>query len=427
MLHQSSLITAKILSLSLQNRATLFYSNAFFTKHLTDDVIRDLEEDKNIVFLQKFLPREYQALLALNAVVLNLHKTAVFSLTDPGQPSLKTSFTKPRTPLTNTGYLIASTPLRTILNRQHYVGKTYQNFSLLPLRDLQNHLIFIDSSLGQYYYFGDSKHISLYNLEKDYYYKDQTASWVGRYLLLQVIKPSKKIRLALSLSTSLNHDQANLLPHAMLIGTQRFPLPFIGRGSARIFSPLFTPRKIDNADYFMIDMAKEGIHFPLPTHGLMKIFGENLLVDHRQLIAMARDISLISDEDYQQQKPPASIHEFPSDLANPQLEYSGIYEDGWISEAAFVRLMLPTEKSQLLIQGFVPLLATTSFNAALSIYLNGKKMTTSLLKVGNFKLRIPLHHAPGMQKIELHFSNKQILPVGDARPVAAKIEFIGFV
>ena len=35
---------------------------------------------------------------------------------------------------------------------------------------------------------------------------------------------------------------------------------------------------------------------------------------------------------------------FPADLTYPDLEYSGIYEDGWIAESAFFSLSQPDER-----------------------------------------------------------------------------------
>ena len=63
----------------------------------------------------------------------------------------------------------------------------------------------------------------------------------------------------------------------------------------------------------------------------------------------------------QEMMPLGSIHSFPSDLKSPYIEFSGIYDDGWVSkESSFV--LLPTSDEQLLrVKGFIPMINDEKF------------------------------------------------------------------
>jgi hypothetical protein len=173
-------------------------------------------------------------------------------------------------------------------------------------------------------------------------------------------------------------------------------------------------------------MGRDGRQFPSATSGLMLLYGRSIPADQRRITTFGRDISLISQEQYQAIQPPASLKSFPLDLANKNLEYSGIYEDGWISERSFFVLSPDTNSKFITVNGSVPQLDDSKFSTVLKVSVNGKEIGSKILGVGNFDLKMPASSMAAKQRIELAFSNYQTLPNGDGRIAPAKINFIGF-
>ena len=167
----------------------------------------------------------------------------------------------------------------------------------------------------------------------------------------------------------------------------------------------------------------------------MRLYGAKIKLDPRSIVSFARDISLLSEDEYQLLNPPSTVEHFPSDLSNPNLEYSGIYEDGWVSEDAFFVLKQSTLNSYLNVKGMLPKIDKAFTNSTITLILDGQQILKQKLEPGEFNLKIPLHNkmltrnAPQSirKKVEFHFTHLQKLPHGDNRPVAARINFIGFV
>jgi hypothetical protein len=216
------------------------------------------------------------------------------------------------------------------------------------------------------------------------------------------------------------------LPSASVLGVNKIPLPLIGRGSARIFSPVIKPNYINHIPYIMLDMGRDGTSYPVPRMGIMKLYGSHIPLDPRFIVAHSRDISIISEDEYTHLKPPSMLNKFPDDLANPDVEYSGTYEDGWISEASFFNLTQPSNKAKVVITGDIPLIHDDAFSTELTIYIDGKCVTTKKLTLGSFDIEVPVSTKKGRRRLELHFTKTQSLPAGDDRTVAALIHSIGF-
>ena len=85
-------------------------------------------------------------------------------------------------------------------------------------------------------------------------------------------------------------------------------------------------------------MGRDGRYPIVSRPGLTGLFRTSALLDPRLLTSYVRDISLVSPAQYARLRPPTAIRNIPADLANPALEYSGIYEDGWLSQTSYARL-----------------------------------------------------------------------------------------
>lgn len=404
-----SIVPAKLLALNLIDKETTFYSNSFFK--IPDRKFMESYAGKLSEFLKNPIANFYDnaadATKYMDSRELN---NSNFALHSPQHPNLHNSFVKPLILNPSDTMLVVASPLRTIFNRRKFFGLNYLSYSAIPWREANNYLIFLNSTLGQDYYY--NPHISIYNLENDYFYKNNSMARIGQYLLFRVVNPSSKVRLELNITSTLNHD-GDKLPLAAIVGKKRQNLSIMGRGSAHIFSPTIDPQIIDHIPYLMIDMGNLNKSLTHPT-------SENLVAGY------ARNISLISENEYHKLVPPTQLSHFPADLTNMDLEYSGIYEDGWISEDAFFTLSQPDEKAKLLIKGSRPNIDNLN-SSLLTIMVNSKKILVKEITQGDFEIFIPIAYNKKRQKIELHFSRAQTLPKQDDRIIAAKMEFIGFV
>ena len=304
-------------------------------------------------------------------------------------------------------------------NRPMQIGENYFVADSAP----ENRLQFIHSKLGNHYYLGDRKATAFYQLENDPLFAGQEFASLGRYFLFKVINPTKQPRIVMELTDTVIKQFDSKLPNPI---TQSVKLHFIGRGAGRIFSQPIEPTYIDGAPYISIDMAREGLQFPNPHEGLMLLYGQAVPTDQRRITAFGRDISLVSEERYQALQPPVSLQNFPADLANKNLEYSGIYEDGWISEQSFFVLLAKPISKFLVVSGIIPQIKNTNFSTVLKISINGKEVAQPKLGLGNFEVKVPVSALLGRQRVDIAFTNNQQLPGEDGRVTGGKINFIGF-
>ncbi len=415
-----NIVLAKLISLSATNKFISFPSNNFFWGYYY------MFSKKNYSSFSQWFPQTEKTAEYLVKKISTQYMDAYFYLHNPDKPFITDAFlTLANHPSPNTVILLSSAN-RNIFNRSQ-LPETDKNFLVIPWKKAANLLLFVSSSLGEEYYGGREKNISLYNLEKDYFYPKKGLAGIGQYLLFSVINPSDKIRAVLQITNSFGSRNTYYLPNAMIEGTKRKSFQIIGSGSARVFSPVIKSQQINHAPYLLIDLGKSIKLTPNVYTGLMNLYGKRIPRDNRYIITYARNISVISDEEYQKMKAPSHIEHFPADLSNPNLEYSGIFEDGWLSNASFVVLAQTEKQNKLLIQGNVPLIKDNHFTTELTIYLNGKKIMNKVLTVGKFMIKIPTDKNPTRNKIELHFSKTQSYGSVDYRDFAAKVDYIGFI
>jgi hypothetical protein len=326
---------------------------------------------------------------------------------------------------------VIGNPSQTILNRSSE-KRGDQDFWVGNWSEQRNHLIQIHSALGQHYYNPENRrNISMFQLQRDYFFKDSSFSWLGRYLLMQVVNSSGNVRLLFSLSCSLMADGANKIPPVVVIGDKRQNLPVMGRGSARVFSSPFVAQEVQRNRYIGLEMGA-GQRFPDKKTGLMLAYNASINIDWRILSCMGRDISLFSQDEYERLTPPAELSRFPEDLENVNLEYSGMYEDGWVSEDCFFYLSQPGDRPVLEIRGFIPEAQKQAgrekeSGGVLKIIVDGKEVVTREVGPGSFQVEVRQLASAGKRKVELHFSRvRPTLSALDRRPTAAFLNYIGF-
>jgi hypothetical protein len=320
--------------------------------------------------------------------------------------------------------IVGQTGRQQPFNRLHDPEADGGNFRCGPPDAFRDHLIFISSELGDAAFFGRPK-VAIYQLETDLYFPDRTMAGAGRYILFQVVNPSKQVRVEVSMTDSLASDRVNRLPPAAAIGAKRSPLPMLGRGSARVFSGPLTPQIIDGRPFVGIDMGTAGTYFDYEPRGLMRLWGRQVRLDPRRMVGFVRDISLVSEDDYHALKSPTAIRYFPQDLTDPNLEYSGIYEDdGWVGDRAFVILSQPDVPAKVVCRLVVPRIDTENFSTDVTLLVDGTEMARKTTGPGNVELSADLPANAGHRRIELSFSKFQHFRDPDGRPVGAKLQSI---
>lgn len=307
-------------------------------------------------------------------------------------------------------------------------------FSLVPDAPLRPRLSFVHSSRGQHYYIPEDRHrIAFFSTESDFYSPANQFAAVGSFMLFQVhAAQSENIYLRISLTKSLlGRQRTSLYQNARVMGRRTAPIPYVGAGAANLFIGPLLPIEVAGVRYLAVDLGEEGRPFSPPRQNAMRWFNQDILLDPRLVTAFARDFSAVSETEYLTMERPRTIHRFPTDLAEARaLEFSGWFEDGWISPDSLA-VIAPAQTGEVLrMQGEVPgfgrLLAE---GQNLTVTLNGITMPTVRLAPGRFDLRWPIAGGPdaAATRIELHFSTVQELPSPDDRPIAAKIDFLGLV
>ena len=293
---------------------------------------------------------------------------------------------------------------------------------------MKDRLVFIHSELGPHYYSSARFKAAFFQREPEpvsggrvYFHGS------GRYNLFNIINPSPDLRVVVDLTrTSLGEGRSQLPTHAIVIGEDDYPLPFVGHGSARVFSPVIKPEHYEKQAYITVDFGDRPAPILKKKTGLMRLYGVRYNLDDRRLIGFVRDISVMTDEQYRALPRPTKISEFPWDLYKyPGLEYSGMFEDGWVAEDAYFKFG-PSHPGQVLyFKGFIP--ATTKFRTEgldLTVSINEKPTEIVHLQAGDFTLTRLIKEPASITSISLHFSDAQTYGIGDYRAVSAFVHEI---
>jgi hypothetical protein len=172
-------------------------------------------------------------------------------------------------------------------------------------------------------------------------------------------------------------------------------------------------------------MGRDGLALDEKRAGLMRLYNVRLPLDWRRCVAMAREISAISEDDYQRMQPPHFLNKFPQALGDPALEYSGIYEDGWVEKNSFVTLLSPASFTPLVIRAMIPQVGTTKFSDSIKVRVNGQEVVSKPITTGEFELRLNPPVEVKRNTVKIEFGKVQKLN-GDDRSVSALLRCVGF-
>jgi hypothetical protein len=138
------------------------------------------------------------------------------------------------------------------------------------------------------------------------------------------------------------------------------------------------------------------------------------------MVAFVRQIRVIDADASDSPVVPSRLAKFPSDLGNKNLEFSGIYEDGWLGDKGF--LVLSSDKpGKVEFRGLFPQgLGLDSVDLALTV--EGGTTIRKRLEPGPFELELPV--GSGRSRIGFQFSAIGRLPAGDNRPAVALLSSV---
>jgi hypothetical protein len=294
---------------------------------------------------------------------------------------------------------------------------------------VKDHLVFVHSELSPHYYSSARFRAAFFQREGEPIANGKSFfHGTGRFNVFEIIHPSPNLRVVVDFSrTSLGQGRTVLPTKATVIGDEDYHLPFVGAGSARVFSQVIKPEYHEGEAYIMIDFGDPAKVIDKEKTGLMRWYGLKFALDDRRLVGFTRDISVMTDEQYQALPRPTRISQFPRDLLdNKGLEYSGIYEDGWTGTDAYFKLGASHAGQILTFKGYIPDVARFEKQGVdATISINGKPTEVVNLKAGKFEIDRLIKESSDITSISLHFSDSQVYDSDrDKRAVSAFVEEI---
>jgi len=173
--------------------------------------------------------------------------------------------------------------------------------------------------------------------------------------------------------------------------------------------------------YVLLDMGVDG-QLPIGDRpNLTGLFGRSVTLDPRFLTSYVRDVSLVTEDEYRRFRAPAAIRGIPVDLANVDLEYSGIYEDGWIGKRSYA--VLSSGRSRILV---VRADVAPRPGQHIDLFVDGRKALSRDVGPGALDLRLPLPASSGRRRVELRWAGAAPISARDRRSVSARLKFLGF-
>lgn len=351
---------------------------------------------------------------------------------DPGVAGAKAKFTA-STDRGNqaNGYLLTTSREFSPIN--HYNRPPGKRLELIPYKSIRNHLVFKQSTLGSSYISSNwaDGGVGLWMAEPDPFNQGQTMAAVGRYNLYEVVGAEAGSRPVLEITSSVSRDEGFRLPHVRVVGENAAALPLVGRGSARVIGTSVSPQVIAGGGYLGVDYGRDGAWFTVPRAGLNAIYGTDIKLDIRKVVSFVRDISYISPAQYASIRRPTQIL-LPAALRDSRLEYSGIFEDGWLSEESYAVLSTPSAEKPVVLKlvGEIPFIGNSEFKSDISIRVNGDVVYQAAHGVGNINLAIAIPpsklKAADKAVVQILSSGVQQLPNGDGRPVSVYLKSLGF-
>jgi hypothetical protein len=148
-------------------------------------------------------------------------------------------------------------------------------------------------------------------------------------------------------------------------------------------------------------------------------------LDSRKMVAYGRDISALSAAEVAALERPARLTRFPEDLLFAKgLEYSGIFEDGWLSPESEFTFAGTSASGIVRVRGYVPDIPGLALGSGRLLATVGDATLELPAAHGAFDWLIPVPAAAPLTRLNLRFTATAKLLDEDNRPVGAKLELI---
>ena len=298
-------------------------------------------------------------------------------------------------------------------------------FKYRAAADTHNHLVFVHTNRGNHYYLGDRNRIALFQPEADPYTPRQDMTGLGNFLMLRVERPDEEFYLRISASkTFMGRGHTAWSPGSQILGATDVPFAFAGNGAVnRIIGPI-RPIMRDGAAYIAIDFRETPVQFRYERTGLQSLYNTQVPLDSRKLVGYGRDISALSAAQLAALPRPNKLTNFPDDLLFARgLEFSGIYEDGWLSPTSEFTLG-GGPHAWVRVRGFVPELPGNPLGRGKLRFTLPSGPVEVPAAVGSFDWLLPVGSADNLVRLALQFTAQAPLPNRDDRPVGAKLEWM---
>ena len=117
---------------------------------------------------------------------------------------------------------------------------------------------------------------------------------------------------------------------------------------------------------------------------------------------------------------PAALHRLPDDLTRLNVEYSGIYDDGWLEQNAWVMLAEGAVSDLVLTAQVLP-----QKGQHLDVVVDGSTVASHEAASSVLELRIPIPASVSNRRIELRWAGTAPISALDPRQAAARLTFLG--
>lgn len=299
----------------------------------------------------------------------------------------------------------------TILNKLNLDIK--DKLTLHRLSDVENILLFKNTQLTTST-IGPNQ--TLFQVEKDPMSISNTFSAIGRYHLYDILNFKKNSELLLEITSSYNKNEMYKLPSISIIGETKEKIHLVGSGSARVLIDNIKPKVIDNNSLLGIDFGYDGSYFENKKQFGYKLFNNQILQDPRKISLFARNISLLNKEKVENIyfNAPNYIKSFPQDLKNENLVYSGIFEDGWVTDEFYVNFV-KKDASNITIKGLIPNFGDKNFNTKIEILVNNDSKAIKEVGIGEFEITIPVEELDS-EKYNIHIKSSNLQTISNLDP-----------
>jgi hypothetical protein len=328
-------------------------------------------------------------------------------------------FVPPALPFDRTnGLFLEIGPQLSLLNRSQ--TKTPFMVRVVPWNTVHNWLSLAESDFGTpATLLVDTYTAAVGNVEPDPLSSPPFMATLGRSMLLEVINGTPTIRLKLVITASYNPVPYTEIPPIVIMGASRLKIPSPGAGSARIITPPIRPFTAFGRRYVILYFGNRLVKFATHRSWLMNLYGRDIDRDPRQFALFGRDISIAGPL----RPAPVRIDSFPGDLVNPDLIYSGIFEDGWVGRKFSVRLHSRDEAEGLRIRLTVP---PSSMKQIVTVKIDGRLSSRFSVKPSTYVDVNVLGAPPGDHTVTVQAAAVGNILPSDVRLVWAKLQEIGF-